>query len=73
MTPTLTLAAINFSAFGIVQWVILAIVICGVVGIALIAAKHSGIDIPPYVKPIVWIVVLCVVAIVAIKIIASMI
>lgn len=57
--------------WGIVQWVIAGIVIAGVIGIAYAACRHFGVVIPPVFITIFWIVVVCVFAIVAIKILVG--
>ena len=72
MTPSLALAAINFGAFGIIQWLIVAIIVAGCIGIAIVASKQAGIVIPQFVRTIFWIVLCCVIAVIAIKFLASM-
>jgi hypothetical protein len=56
----------------LVQYVIIAVIVCGVIGIGMIALRQSGIAIPPFVISIAWIVLVVVVAILAIKFIASL-
>lgn len=51
----------------IVSWIIIAMVIAGIVGIAIIVARAAGISIPPWVIQIFWICLAVVVGVVAIK------
>ena len=53
--------------YSIVQLVIMAIIVCAVIGIGLVAIRASGVQVPGWVMQIVWIVVIAVVAIFAIK------
>lgn len=65
------LAALLFSQAGLastVAWyAIIAIVIVGVVAIVVVVVKHSGITIPSWAISILWILVITIVAILAIK------
>lgn len=56
----------------LVQWIVIAIVIAGVIGIALIVARQAGIAIPSWIFQIFWIVLACVVGIVAIRYIVAL-
>lgn len=51
----------------IVSWIIIAMVIAGIVGIAIIVAHAAGITIPQWVIQILWIVLAVVIGVVAIK------
>jgi len=55
------------AGYSLVQVVIFAIVICAVIGIALVAIRQSGVAIPQWAITIFWIVVVAIVAIFAIK------
>lgn len=68
MLPLLAQAA----GLSIIQWVILAVIIAGVVGIAIIAFRQMGVSPPQWALQILWIVVVVIVAIVAIKFIVSL-
>lgn len=57
---------------GIPQMLIWVIVIAGCIGIALVVVKVSGIQIPSWVYTIMWIVLVVIVGVVAIKFLASM-
>jgi len=70
MTPTALILAVL--PYGIIQWLIVAIVIVGCIGIAIIAARQAGITVPPFFVKILWIVLCCVIAIMAIKFLATM-
>jgi len=59
------------AGYGLVHLVILAIIVCAVVGIALIAIRASGVAIPGWVVQIDWIVVIALVAIFAIRILVG--
>lgn len=56
-----------------VRLIIVAIVIAGCIGIAFVAAQAAGIVIPGFVVTILWIVFAVVIAVAAIRFIASMI
>jgi hypothetical protein len=51
----------------LIQLIITAIVLAGVIGIAIIAIRAAGLNIPPWVIQIFWIVVIVVVAVFAIR------
>jgi hypothetical protein len=55
----------------LVNFLIVAIVVCAAIGIALVAMRQSGINIPPAVWTIIWILVVAVVAILAIKLLVG--
>ncbi len=63
----------QLASFDLIHWVLVAIVVCGIIGIALIAARQSGIEIPGWVWQILGIILVVVVAVVAIKFLAGMI
>jgi hypothetical protein len=56
----------------IVHFVIVAIIVAAVVGIGLVVFRQSGIPVPSWAAQIVWICVVAVVAIFAIKFLLSM-
>jgi hypothetical protein len=58
-------------ANSLIQWVIVAIVVASVIGIALVVVRQSGIPIPGWLVQVLWIVLLAVVAIAAIRFLAS--
>ncbi len=62
----------QIAGYGLIQWIVIAIVLAGVIGIAMIAIKAAGIDIPGWVIQILWIVLVVIVAVVAIKFLAGM-
>ncbi len=62
----------QLAGYGLIQWIVIAIVLAGVIGIAMIAIKAAGIDIPGWVIQILWIVLVVIVAVVAIKFLAGM-
>jgi len=59
-------------AFDLGRWLIYAIVLAGVIGIAYIALKQMGITIPAWVNQILWILVIIVVAVFSIRFILSL-
>lgn len=67
-----SLAAIAFGAFGLVQWIIIAIVIAGIIGVAMVVAKQAGIVIPGFIVTIFWIVLAVFVGVIAIKFLAQL-
>lgn len=53
-------------------WVKVAIVVAGIIGIGLVAARAAGIAVPNWFVQIAWIVVAVIVAIVAINLILQL-
>lgn len=53
------------SALG--YWVILAIIVAAIVGVLLVVIRTTGVSVPPWVGQILWIVLVAVVAVVAIR------
>jgi purine-cytosine permease-like protein len=53
------------------SWLIVAVVIAGIVAIAMMAIRATGVAVPPWVAQILWIVLVVVLAIVGIRIILS--
>jgi hypothetical protein len=72
MLNTLTLAAVNFAAWGIIDWIKLIIIVAACVGIMYVALNYFGVTIPGWAVKIFWIVIVCIVALVAINIIAGL-
>ncbi len=58
--------------YNLVQLAIMAIVICGVIGVVFVVMRQAGINLPPWVWTIIGIVALCFVGILAIRLISSM-
>jgi len=54
------------------ELVIAIIIICGIIGVAYVALDYFGIKIPPWLLKIIGIVVVCFVAILAIRLLMSM-
>ena len=69
-TMTSILAQI-VAGYSIPQFMIILIVACAVIGIAMIAIRQTGIQIPPWVIQILWIVLVAIVAVVAIRFLVS--
>jgi hypothetical protein len=61
------------AGYSLVQLVIFVIVICAVIGIALVAIRQSGASIPQWAVSIFWIVVVALVAIFAIKVLMGVV
>jgi hypothetical protein len=59
------------NAGGLVHLIIVIIVICAVIGIALIITRQAGITIPSWIIQILWIILAVVIGIVAIRFVAS--
>lgn len=57
---------------GIVQWVIILIVLAGVIGVAFIVTRQAGITIPPFVIQIFWVLLACIIGVVAIRYLAGL-
>jgi len=68
----LLLAVVNFGALGLVQWIIIAIVIAGIIGVAMVVAKQAGIVIPGFIVTIGWIVLCVFIWVIAIKFLAQL-
>lgn len=61
-----------FAQAGVIaHWAIVVILICGIVGIALVVVRATGIVIPSFIITILWIVLACFLGIAAIKFIAA--
>lgn len=60
------------AALTLVHWIIIAIVVAGVIGIAIVVFRQAGISVPAWAVQIFWIVAVVVVAILAIKFILTM-
>lgn len=69
---TLALLAQAAAGMSIIQIIVIAIVVAAVIAIAFAVAKHFGINIPPVIIFIFWIVVIAAVAIFAIKLLWGM-
>ncbi len=66
------LLALNWANLGIVEILILIVIIAACVGIMFIALRVFGVTIPPWAIQIFWICVCAVVAILAIRFVASL-
>ncbi len=66
------LAQVIVGGVGIVHLIIIAIVLAAIIGVAMICCRAAGINIPPWVVQIGWIVVVVIVAIVAIRFLAGL-
>ena len=55
----------------LIQWAIVIIVICGIVGILLVVCRAAGVAIPGFIITILWILLAVVVGVVAIRFMAS--
>ncbi len=58
--------------YSLIQVVIFIIILCGVFGVLFVVMKQTGVQIPPWIMTIFWIVVVCFVAIFAIRLLMSM-
>ncbi len=58
--------------YSLIQMIIFIIILCGVIGILFVVLRQTGVNIPPWIVTIFWIVVVCFVAIFAIKLLMSM-
>jgi hypothetical protein len=72
MMHEIMLGAVNFAAWGIIQWAIAVVVVAGVIGIVVVCLKQFGLEIPAFVKLIFWICLCVVIGVVAIKFVASL-
>lgn len=66
------LLAASLASLTVIQWAILVIVVAGVIGIVMVVLKQIGVQIPPFIVTILWIILAVVVGIAAIKLIWSM-
>lgn len=60
------------SGYSLIQVVIFIIILCGVFGVLFVVMKQTGVQIPSWIMTIFWIVVVCFVAIFAIRLLMSM-
>lgn len=65
--------AAAFVGWGIIDFIILLIILAAVVAVAVVVIRYGfGINIPPWVVKVFWIVVAAVVAIVAIRVLVAL-
>lgn len=57
----------------LVHWLMIGIVIAGVVAIFYVVLQKMGVVVPDFIVKIFWIIVACVVGILAIKLIVSLV
>lgn len=57
---------------GILGWIITIIIIAAAIAILVVALKHFGVTIPPFVVTIFWILVVAAVAIIGIRFLMSL-
>lgn len=67
----MTLPIVVAQAAMIAHWAIVVILICGIVGIAIVVVRATGVSIPPFIVTILWIILACFIGIVAIKFIMA--
>jgi len=60
------------SGYDLIHWVLIAIVLAGIIGIALVVIRQAGVAIPGWVIQIFWIVLAVVVAVIAIRFLAGL-
>ncbi len=60
------------ATWGLVEWLIAIIIICGMVGIAWVIIKQTGVQVPGYVATVLWILLAVVIGVVAIRFLATM-
>lgn len=73
MHPLLALWHGPMSSWSFIDWACFIVAVGAVIAIAVVALRYFGIDIPPELVRIFWILVICVAAIGAIIFIANMI
>lgn len=59
--------------YNLIQIIVIAMVVAGIIGIALVIARQAGIVIPAFIFTIAWIVLAVVIGVVAIKFLAGFI
>lgn len=69
---SMLLALRDVATWGIVDFIKAVVIIAAILGIAYLALQYFEVTIPPILIKIFWIVVVCLVALVAINLIASM-
>lgn len=60
-------AAAAGAGLTIMHWIIIVVAVLAIIGIAIAASKQFGVPIPPFFIQVMWILIVAVVAIVAIK------
>ena len=73
MTTMTSILAQIVAGYSIPQLAIFFIIACAVIGIALVAIRQSGVQIPPFVVTILWILAVAVFAILCIKFLVGMV
>lgn len=62
----------QIGAWGIAQWAIAIIVLAGVVGIVIVVTQQMGVQIPPFIIKVLWILLAVVIGVVAVKFLITM-
>lgn len=60
------------AGYGLIQWLIVAIVVAAIIGVVFVVIRQTGIVIPPFIISIFWILLAAVVGIVAIRFLWSL-
>lgn len=61
------------AGYSLVHWAILVVVLGAVAALVLVALRQFGINVPPWVQQVFWIVAVAVVVILAIWFVASLV
>lgn len=62
----------QIGAYSLVQWLILAMVIAGIIGVVFVIIRATGVAIPGWIIQVGWIVLAVLIGVVAVKFLASM-
>ncbi len=68
----MTILAQLAGGYSLIQVIIFIIILCGVFGVLFVVMRQTGIQVPPWIVTIITIVVVCFVAIFAIRLLMSM-
>jgi len=68
----IAIALLSVTGYAIVDWLVIAVIVGAALGIAYAVLRHFGITIPPVLMTIFWILVVCVVAVVAIRLLVGL-
>jgi uncharacterized protein (DUF983 family) len=73
LTFVATLMFAQAVPYSIGQWLIIALVVAGIIGIFLVVSRQAGINVPPWLINILWIVLAVFCGVIAIRFLLGMI
>lgn len=62
----------QIGAWGLAQWAIAIIVLAGIIAIVIVVTKQMGVQIPPFIVHVLWIILAVIIGVVAVKFLLTM-